>query len=61
MIVDLIAMVIGAVGAIIYIGFFAIKVPSLPLSIIVIFVLSLMLYSFYTDMRPRNAARRPRR
>jgi hypothetical protein len=61
MIVDLIAMVIGVVSSIIYVGFFAIKVPSLPLTIIVVFVLGLMAYSFYTDMRPSDVASRPRR
>lgn len=61
MIVDLIAIAIGVVASIVYIGFFAIKVPSLPLAIIVLFVLGLMVYSFYTDMRPSDAAPRPRR
>lgn len=56
MIVDLIAIAIGAISAIVYIGFFAIKVPSVPLTVIVIFVLCLMLYSFYVDMRESNAA-----
>jgi hypothetical protein len=61
MIVDFIAAIVGIVGAVIYVGFFAIKVPSLPLTCIVVFVLALMIYSFYTDLRPSNAAPRPGR
>jgi hypothetical protein len=51
MIVDLIAVAVGTIPAIVYVGFFAYKVPSTPLTIIVVFVLCLMLYSFYAEMR----------
>jgi hypothetical protein len=47
--IDLIAIAIGVIPAIVYVGFFAIKVPSLPLAVIVICCLALMVYSFYTD------------
>ena len=53
--VNLIAYVIGAVGAIVYVGFFAYKVNEPPLIIIVTLCLALMVYSFYDDMRNDRA------
>jgi hypothetical protein len=61
MIVDFIAMIVGIAGAVLYVGFFAVKVPSLPLTCIVVFVLALMIYSFYTDVWPSNGTPRPSR
>ncbi len=48
---NIITNIIGALGAITYVGFFAYKVDKLPLIVIVVFVLSLMLLSFYDDIR----------
>ena len=42
---------LGALGAIVYVGYFAYKVEELPLSVIVAGGLALMVYSFYDDMR----------
>ncbi len=50
-----IAYVIGAIGAIWYIGFFAYKVDKLPLSVITVCSLALMVYSFYDDARNDRA------
>jgi hypothetical protein len=50
-VVNLLANIIGAAGAIIYVGFFAYKVDALPLIVIVTCCLALMVYSFYDDMR----------
>ena len=49
--VNIIANIVGALAAIVFVGFFAYKVDKLPLIIIVVFVLCLMVYSFYDDMR----------
>lgn len=49
--VNLLANIIGALGAIVFVGFFAYKVDRLPLIVIVVFCLALMIYSFYDDMR----------
>ena len=49
--VNLIANIIGSLGAIVFVGFFAYKIDKLPLIIIVGFCLALMLFSFYQDMR----------
>ena len=54
------AYVIGAVGAIWYVGFFAYKVDKLPLSIIAIVSLALMVYSFYDDLRNDRAVAQAR-
>ena len=51
MIVNLVANIIGAVGAIVFVGFFAYKVGEPPLTIIVVLCLALMIYSFYDDMK----------
>jgi hypothetical protein len=50
-VVNLIANIVGALGASVFVGFFAYKVEKLPLTIIVVFCLALMIYSFYDDMR----------
>jgi hypothetical protein len=50
-VINIVANIFGALGAIVFVGFFAYKVNQLPLIIIVIFCLALMLYSFYDDMR----------
>jgi uncharacterized membrane protein len=48
---NLIASLIGAISAIVYVGFFAYKVNKLPLIVIVVICLGLMIYSFYDDLR----------
>lgn len=58
---NLIANIVGALGAIVYVGFFAYKVNELPLSIIVVICLCLMVYSFFDDMRKDRAIARARR
>jgi hypothetical protein len=50
-IVNLIANIVGALGAIAFVGFFALKVGALPLILIVALSLALMVFSFYDDMR----------
>lgn len=47
--IDLIAAAIGIIPATIYVGYFAIKVPSVPLTIIIVVTLGLMIYSFFAD------------
>jgi hypothetical protein len=47
----LIANIIGALAAITFVGFFAYTVGALPLVVVVVLCLSLMVYSFYDDMR----------
>jgi len=49
-VVNLVANIIGAIGAIVFVGFFAYKVGEPPLTIIVVLCLALMIYSFYDDM-----------
>lgn len=51
MIVNLVANILGALGASVFVGFFAYTVGAPPLIIIVTFCLGLMIYSFYDDMR----------
>ncbi len=51
----IVANIIGALGAILFVGYFAYKVNELPLSIIVIFCLSLMVYSFFDDAKKDRA------
>jgi len=55
------ASVIGALGAIAFVGYLAYRIEELPLTIIVIVCLSLMVYSFYDDMRTDRAVARARR
>ena len=55
------ASVIGAIGAITYVGYFAYSVNELPLTVIVTFSLLLMVYSFYTDLRQDRAVAQARR
>jgi len=50
-VVNLIANIIGAVGAIVFVGFFAYKVGEPPLTVIVVLCLALMIYSFYDDLK----------
>jgi hypothetical protein len=59
--VTLIANIVGALGAITYVGYFAYKVNQLPLTIIVTASLALMVYAFYDDMREKRAVERARR
>lgn len=58
--IDLIAAAIGIIPAIIYVGYFAIKVPSVPLTVIIVATLGLMIYSFFTDRRDTNTIARIR-
>ena len=57
MLINIFSCVIGAAGAIVYVGFFAYKVEAPPLIIIVAGCLSLMVYSFYDDLREERANR----
>jgi hypothetical protein len=50
-VVNFIAYVIGSLGAIVFVGYFAYTVDQPPLTIIVTLCLALMVYSFYDDMR----------
>jgi hypothetical protein len=50
-VVNIFANIIGAVGASVFVGYFAYKVAEPPLIIIVVVCLCLMIYSFYDDMR----------
>jgi Flp pilus assembly protein TadB len=50
-VVNILANIFGAAGAIVFIGYFAYKVDEPPLIIIVVLCLALMVYSFYDDMR----------
>ena len=52
---NLIASIVGALGAITYVGFFAYKIGKLPLTVIVIIGLCLMVYSFYHDYQTDRA------
>lgn len=56
--INLISYIIGSLGAIVFVGFFAYKVDQLPLTIIVVGSLALMVYSFYDDMRSDAAKAR---
>ena len=49
--VNIIANIFGAIGAIVFVGYFAYKVDEPPLTIIVVLCLCLMVYSFYDDIR----------
>jgi hypothetical protein len=49
--ITIFASIFGAIGAIVYVGFFAIKVGAPPLIIIVICCLLPMVYAFYDDIR----------
>ena len=57
---NLIANIIGALGAIVFVGFFAYKVEAPPLIVIVVISLGLMIYSFYDDLRHDRAVTRMR-
>lgn len=49
--INIFANIFGAIGAIVFVGFLAFKIDKLPLTVIVVFCLALMIYSFYDDMR----------
>jgi hypothetical protein len=51
MTINIIAYIVGAFCACLYVGFFAIKVGAPPLIIIVACCLALMVYSFVDDLR----------
>lgn len=53
--VSLIAYIIGAIGAIWYVGFLAFKIEKLPLAAITVIGLALMVYSFYDDWKNDRA------
>jgi uncharacterized membrane protein YebE (DUF533 family) len=59
-VINIIANIIGALGAITYVGFFAYKVDKLPLTVIVVVCLGLMVYSFYHDWRNDRAVAQAR-
>lgn len=58
--VNLLANILGAVGATTFVGYFAYKVNEPPLTVIVTLCLALMVYSFYDDMRIDRAKARSR-
>lgn len=47
--VNLVALVIGAIPAIVFVGYFALKVGAPPLIIITFCCLALMVYAFYQE------------
>ncbi len=53
--VSLVAYIVGAIGAIWYVGFLAYKIDKLPLIVITVCCLALMVYSFYDDWRNDRA------
>jgi hypothetical protein len=57
---NILANILGAVGAITFVGYFAYKVNEPPLTIIVTLCLALMVYSFYDDIRIDRAKARAR-
>jgi hypothetical protein len=57
-VVNIIANICGALGAIVFVGYFAYKVDELPLTVIVTVCLALMVYSFYDDIRIEQAKAR---
>jgi MFS-type transporter involved in bile tolerance (Atg22 family) len=57
----LVANIVGALGAILYVGYFAYKVGETPLSIIVVISLALMVYAFIDDTRRDRAVTEARR
>jgi hypothetical protein len=57
-VVNIIANICGALGAIVFVGFFAYKVNQPPLTVIVVLCLALMVYSFYDDVRIDRAKAR---
>ena len=58
--VNIIANTIGALGAIVFIGYFSYRVAEPPLIIITVVCMALMVYSFYDDMRRDQAVARIR-
>jgi hypothetical protein len=50
-VINIVANIFGALGAIVFVGFLAYKIDKLPLTVIVVVCLCLMVYSFYDDMR----------
>jgi hypothetical protein len=50
-VINIVANIFGALGAIVFVGFLAYKIDKLPLTVIVVACLCLMVYSFYDDMR----------
>jgi len=54
---NLIANLLGAGLAVVYVGYFAISVGELPLLAIVAGVLCLMLFAIYQDVRDSRNAR----
>jgi uncharacterized membrane protein len=59
-IVNLIANIIGALGAIVFVGYFAYTLAKPPLIVIVVACLALMVYSLFDDMRNERKVARAR-
>jgi hypothetical protein len=57
----LVANLVGALGAIAYVGFFAYKVNEPPLTIIAVICLCLMICAFIEDLRRNRAVAEARR
>jgi hypothetical protein len=49
--INLIAILLGASLAVLYVGYFAISIGKAPLLVIVVLCLGLMAYSTYEDLR----------
>ena len=58
---NILTNMIGALGAITFVGYFAYKVNEPPLTVIVVISLCLMVYSFYDDTRRDRAVTHARR
>ena len=58
---SIIASIVGALSAIVYVGYFAYAVNELPLTVIVSLCLAMMLVALYRDLRKDQAATGARR
>jgi uncharacterized membrane protein len=56
----IIGNIAGAALAIVFVGFFAIKVGAIPLLVIVLVFLAMMVYSLYDETRESQAKARKR-
>ena len=56
---DRILGVLALAGFAVYLGFLIFNVPSLPLILVLVFVVGLAGWDFWTTLRPRRKAARP--
>lgn len=59
--IDVAARIIGAGLAILFVGFLALRIAELPLTVIVVACSLLMVYALYDDARPSDLKRSQRR